>query len=301
MQRLIRATGHRKAVLVTTAVMAGGLGAVLLLPGMAMASTLPAPASTGSHSPQQGGSSAPRFEASNPPLTATAGSDYQYTFTASGHPSYSLSGAPGWLSINAATGQVSGNVPGGTTSFNYSVIASDAGGTATSGQYSVRVASGQQQSGSGNGHRPGGYQNRSYLTTQLNCPSSVKAGQTASCTLTVTDNGSSSARDVTASIDLPSALQAKYCGQAADWRWGWNGADCSISGNDATAQLGTVQAGQSKTVSVYFRASDSWSWRSSDKVKVTGSAQSGSGYAGLGAGQEAQSTAYVTVYNRRFG
>jgi hypothetical protein len=300
MQRLIRTMVHRKAALVTTAVMAGGLGAVLLLPGMAMASTLPAPASTGGHSPQQGGSSAPQFEASNPPLTATVGSYYQYTFTASGHPSYSLSGAPGWLSINATTGQVSGDVPGGTTLFSYSVTASNAWGTVTNGQYNVRITSGQQD-GSGNGHQPGGYQNQSYLTTQLNCPSSVKTGQTASCTLTVTNDGSGSARDVAASIDLPAALQARYCGQAADWRWGWNGADCSISSNDAIAQLGTVGAGQSKTVSVYFRASDSRSWQSSGNVEVTGSVQSGSNHAHWSTGQAAQSTAYVTVYNRRFG
>jgi hypothetical protein len=291
MQRLIRTTGNRKAVLVTTAVMAGGLGAVLLLPGTAMASTLPATTSAGSQNPQQ----APRFEASNPPLTATAGSDYRYTFTASGHPSYSLSGAPGWLSVNAATGQVSGSVPAGTTSFSYSVTASDAGGTTTSGPYPVLVTSSQHRGGSGN---QGGYQNRAYLTTQLNCPSSVKAGQTASCTLTVTDDGSGTARDVTASIDLPSALQAKYCGQVADWRWGWNGADCSVSGNDAIAQLGSIQTGQSKTVSVYFRTSDGWSKRYSDSVEVAGSARSGSAYDSWGAGQ---STADVTVYNRWFG
>jgi hypothetical protein len=290
MQRLMRTTGNRKAALVTTAVMAGGLGAVLLLPGTAMASTLPATTPAGSHNPQPGGNSAPQFEASNPPLTATAGSDYQYTFTASGHPSYSLSGAPGWLSINSATGQVSGDVPAGTTSFSYSVTASDAAGTATSGPYAVTVTSSQHKGGSGNG----GYQNRSYLTTQLNCPSSVKAGQAGSCTLTVSNDGSGAARDVTASIDLPSALQAKYCGQTADWRWGWNGADCSVSGNDAIAQLGTVQAGQSRTVSVYFRAADGWSRRSPDRVEVTGSA---SGYASWAQ----QSTADVTVYDRWFG
>jgi hypothetical protein len=288
MQRLMRTMGRRKAAFVTTAVMAGGLGAVLLLPGVAMASTLPTSAPTGNHSPQPGGSYGPRFEASNPPLTATAGSYYQYTFTASGHPSYSLSGAPGWLSINAATGRVSGTVPAGTTSFSYSVTASNGGGTVTSGPYTVQVASGHDQS-------------RSYLTTQLNCPSSVKAGQNASCTLTVSNEGSGSARDVTASIDLPSSLQARYCGQAANWRWGWNGSDCSVSGNDATAQLGTVGAGQSKTVSVYFRTTDNRSWRYSENVEVTGSAQSGYTYDYYwGQGQTAQSTAYVTVYNRRF-
>jgi hypothetical protein len=300
MQRLMRTVGHRKAALVTTAVMAGGLGAVLLLPGVAMASTVPASASTGTHNPQQGGSYAPQFAASNPPLSATAGSNYQYTFTASGHPSYSLSGAPGWLSINAATGSVSGQVPSGTTSFSYSVSASNGGGTVTTGPYTVQVTSGHQQGGTGNGHQPGGYQNRSDLTTQLNCPSSVKAGQTASCTLTVTNDGSGSARDATASIDLPSALQAKYCGQTANWRWGWNGANCSISNNDASAQLGTIGAGQSKTVSVYFRASDTRSWWSSKNVEVTGSAQSASDYNYWGDGQSAQSTAYVTVYDRQF-
>jgi hypothetical protein len=302
MQRLMRTTAHRKAAFVTTAMIAGGLGAVLLLPGTAMASTLPASASTPSQGPQPGGGSfAPQLEASNPPLTATAGSNYGYTFAASGHPSYSLSGAPGWLSINSATGQVSGNVPAGTNSFTYSVTASNSAGTVTGGPYTVQVASGQRQPGGpGNGQKPGGYWNQSDLTTQLNCPGSVKAGQSASCTLTVTNDGSGSARDVSASIDLPSALRAKYCGQATDWRWGWDGANCSISGNDASAQLGTVGAGQSKTVSVYFRASNgqSWSWgRSQGTVEVTGSARSDSGY-NWGQAQSAQSSAYVTVYRR---
>ena len=61
---------------------------------------------------------APAFTADSPPTTATAGDPYSYTFSASGTPAptYSLSGQPGWLSINSSSGALSGTVPAGTMS-----------------------------------------------------------------------------------------------------------------------------------------------------------------------------------------
>lgn len=68
---------------------------------------------------------APIFTADTPPTTGLVGETYTYTFAASGYPTptYALSGAPGWLSINATTGVVSGTPPVATVSLSYSVTA----------------------------------------------------------------------------------------------------------------------------------------------------------------------------------
>lgn len=277
MQRMTRT----KAALVTTAIMSGGMGAVALLPGTAMAAQLPSQ----------------HLGAQSPPLTATAGSEYQYTFAASGDPSWTLVGAPSWLSISGGT--VSGTVPRGTTSFSYSVTVTNGSWSYTEGTFTVQVSSGYRQGG-GSGYT----QPTASLSSSLTCPSSVRAGKSGSCTLTVTNSGPGTARDVTATIDLPSGLQAETCGESADWRWGWNGSDCTVSGNDATAQLRSIGSGQSGTVSVYFRATGARSWRQDNTVEVTASAQAANGYQyGVGTpwgmSDSAQSTAYVSVYGGR--
>ena len=71
------------------------------------------------------------------------GQRYSYTFSANGTPvpKYALStGAPSWLSINLTTGVVTATPPSGTTTFSYSVIASNSAGKATVGPFKVRVS-----------------------------------------------------------------------------------------------------------------------------------------------------------------
>jgi len=88
-------------------------------------------------------SSAPAFTADSPPVTATAGSEYSYAFVAGGTPTatYSLAGAPSWLTINSASGVVSGVPPAGITSFAYSVLAANGvAPTATAGPFTVSVS-----------------------------------------------------------------------------------------------------------------------------------------------------------------
>jgi alpha-tubulin suppressor-like RCC1 family protein len=85
----------------------------------------------------------PAFTADSPPLTASAGQAYGYTFTASGYPApaYALgSGAPSWLAINASTGKLTGSVPAGTSSFSYSVTATSAAGSAATGTITVKIS-----------------------------------------------------------------------------------------------------------------------------------------------------------------
>jgi hypothetical protein len=98
---------------------------------------------------------APVFVTDSPPLTAVAGQAYSYTFAASGvpAPTYKLAaGAPSWLSINASTGVLTGTVPALLLQqqFTYSVIASNAAGTATAGPFKVKTQLGILPTPSGN-------------------------------------------------------------------------------------------------------------------------------------------------------
>jgi hypothetical protein len=96
------------------------------------------------------GPSMPVFTAAAPPLAAAPGAHEQYTFGTTGYPevSYSLTGAPAWLSINAGSGRLSGTVPPGTRSFSYSVRAANSAGSAVEGPYTVTVGAATSVSGS---------------------------------------------------------------------------------------------------------------------------------------------------------
>jgi hypothetical protein len=197
---------------------------------------------------------APKLTADTPARSAAPGSDYRYTFRASGNPapSYALApGAPKWLWISSSTGRLSGRVPPGISSFTYSVVASNGVGSATAGPYTVYMS------------RPGHPGAR--VTTELNCPRAVVSGQSGRCTLTVTDRSWGPARNVSAVIGLPSRLHARFC-------WG-----CRLNGNTASWWLGTLGPWQSKSVTVYFTARyqpASWA-RHPVQVTVAGIAQWG--------------------------
>jgi hypothetical protein len=351
MHNLIRAVSRRKASLAASAALVGGLGAVLLTPGTALAAvntttaigsvtqspqsngtttlTVPVTVEAGSGTPdgsvavsagsgtctitlapigstESGGScdlsglsagtyrveavyagssdgfggsatstfvrvnggpasSAPVFRTDSPASSAVSGTRYSYTFRASGDPAptYALgSGAPGWLSINSYTGAVSGTVPRGITSFTYSVVASNSVTSATAGPFSVSVSRGVYGAGG-------------RLSTSLSCTSPVRAGNQGTCTLSVTNTGYGTDRDVTGEVSLPRQLEADFCGHG----WGWGDWACSISGNTATENLGNLAGGQTKTVTVTFTArSSNWLWgrgyQSAKWVQVTGSARS---------------------------
>jgi choice-of-anchor C domain-containing protein len=81
----------------------------------------------------------PAFTEDSPPLSTLAGSTYSAIFFATGVPAYTLTGgAPSWLSVTPF-GAVTGTPPAGTTSFTYSVTASNADGNAVAGPYTVTV------------------------------------------------------------------------------------------------------------------------------------------------------------------
>jgi hypothetical protein len=81
------------------------------------------------------------LQAGSQPYGVT-GQKYQYTFSASGFPSptITLADAPSWLTINSS-GVVSGTPPAGTRSFSYSVVASNGvSPDAIGGPYDTPVA-----------------------------------------------------------------------------------------------------------------------------------------------------------------
>jgi DNA-binding beta-propeller fold protein YncE len=82
----------------------------------------------------------PVFTVDSPPLTDAPLTTYSYSFHATGEPTptYSISGAPAWLEMDSS-GYMSGTPPSGTTSFTYSVIATDSSGSTRTGPFTVAV------------------------------------------------------------------------------------------------------------------------------------------------------------------
>jgi hypothetical protein len=223
--------------------------------------------------------SAPMFDAYWPPLTATAGQGYSYTFHArgSGPISYTLTTSATWLHINSWNGTVWGTVPYWVKSFSYSVTASNSLGSQTVGPFTVWVKHGYVD-----------------INTYLGCPSYVLTGHKGSCTLWVTNSGSASAPNVTAQIALPWQLRADFCGSFYPWNWG-----CSISGNTAYENLGTLYPGQTRQLTVVFTAKTGfslWGWHRGHPftVKVVGFAAS-NGYWWFYGRSASYSIAYVTI------
>jgi len=175
---------------------------------------------------------APAFVTDSPPVTATAGSSYGYTFTASGTPAptYALaSGAPSWLSIDSSTGALSGTVPAGITSFSYTVTAANTAGTATAGPFTVTVTRAPPATAA--------------LSAKLACPSPVTVGQSATCTLTVTNNGPDPASSVIAAVALAPQLVKTSCSPA-----------CASYGNVLAWKDRTLADKATATQSVTFTA-----------------------------------------------
>ena len=222
---------------------------------------------------------APTFVAASPPLSATAGQGYSYTFQAKAFPpaSYALDGAPGWLHINPGTGTVFGTVPFGIGSFSYSVTASNSFGSVTAGPFTVWVK-----------------QVRIDIDTALSCTHKVFTFQRGSCTLWVTNSGSSPAPNVTAQIALPSQLIADFCLPFYN---------CSISDNTAFENLGTLYPGQTEQLTVVFTAKTGWmlwGWHHRGHrftVKVVGFAAS-HGPSWIVGQRFSFSVAYVTIIPR---
>ncbi len=178
--------------------------------------------------------SGPVFVLDSPPLTATSGQAYDYTFTASGTPAptYTLAaGAPSWLTVDPATGELTGTPPSGTTSFSYAVTATNPQGAATAGPFAVTVSAAATGSAQAD------------LSAALSCPATVTLGGTASCTLTVANAGPGTASNVVAGLRLPPTLSEASCT-----------ADCARHRNVLTWTVAALASGASADFAVTVKA-----------------------------------------------
>lgn len=174
---------------------------------------------------------APAFTAGTPPTTGTAGQPYAYAFAASGSPvpTFALApGAPVWLTLDVGSGGLSGTPPAGTTSFTYSVTATNDAGTATAGPFAVAV---------GTAPDPG----PPVLAVALSCPAEVAAGADGSCTLTVQNTGTGTAASVSAAVVLPFRL--RLASAPGSFRW---------FGHAGAWSVGSLAPGATATFSVTF-------------------------------------------------
>ncbi len=183
----------------------------------------------------------PAFTLDTPPTVGTVGQEYAYTFAASGVPTstYSLSGAPSWLTLDAASGALTGVPPAGTASFTYSVVASNSAGTATAGPFAVAVS-------------PGTTSRDADLSAALSCPETVNDQAVASCTLTVANAGPATARFVAAGISLPNRFHRLSSTPGGLW-----------FGHTGVWFLRSLPPGASASYTVSFRAERpgvGWVW-----------------------------------------
>jgi hypothetical protein len=151
----------------------------------------------------------PAFTQESPPTTATSGQPYGYTFAASGAPAPTFAlapGAPPWLSIDQASGALSGTPPSGTTSFVYSVTASNRAGSVATGPFSVSVSA-----------PVGSPSPQADVSVALSCPPSVRVQSIATCALAVTNAGPSTARSVLAALVLPRGSTRTAASGGALW------------------------------------------------------------------------------------
>lgn len=139
---------------------------------------------------------------------------------------------------------------------------------------------------------------QSDVVSSLSCSHSVTVDRSGSCTLTVTNNGSSTATGITATIALPSKLSVRSCGHGGGWGWlSHRGGGCSLNGNTATWSISSLAAGASKSETLNFSAVQNGYGNSfgrhhrSNSVTVWGSADTSSQSA-------SNSKATVVIYPR---
>ena len=182
----------------------------------------------------------PAFTAEAPPSTAVVGTTYSYSFAADGAPAPTFAlaaGAPSWLTLNSSTGVLSGTPPSGTTSFAYSVVATNSVGSATAGPFGVTVAM-----------QPPPHPFDADIFAALACPTSLPLNSIGSCTLTVSNLGPATARFVNATLVLPYHLARVWTWWGVPW-WG-----ASWFGNSGLFFVGSLAPGTSVTYSVSFIA-----------------------------------------------
>jgi uncharacterized protein DUF11 len=127
--------------------------------------------------------------------------------------------------VDSSTGAVTGTPPAGTTSFSYSVTASNEAGSVTAGPFQVTVSA------------------KADVTAALSCPAGLTVGASGTCTLTVANNGPALATKVAAGAVVPANLTVTGCSDG-----------CSQLGGALGWSLGSLPAGQSDALTISITA-----------------------------------------------
>ncbi len=109
--------------------------------------------------------------------------------------SYAAAGLPAGLSVDTATGAITGT-PATAGTYSVTISATDNGGTTGSASFSwtIGLARGPAD-----------------IAAKLSCPGSLRPGGTGTCTLTVSNNGPATANSVVATVALPASLTEIAC------------------------------------------------------------------------------------------
>ena len=178
---------------------------------------------------------APSFApGTSPPLTASVGQPYGYPFVATGYPTtitYSLVGAPAWLSIDA---QRCGGRYAADRNDDVRVL----------GEGDERGRERDLRAVHGDGRRAAAaHRRRRTCRRRCRVPTSAKVGVNTTCTLTVRNAGPAVAKNVWVALALPSSLtRVSNTGNAVWWR------------NLATWPVGSLNANASATYTITFKA-----------------------------------------------
>ena len=148
----------------------------------------------------------PAFTADSPPDDGDGGTGLHVHLRGQRRPGADVrarGGRPSWLTIDATTGALSGTPPTGTTSFTYSVAATNGVGDPTAGPFAVTVNPGVTNSRDAD------------ISAALSCPDTVPAWTVDSCSLKVANAGPAWAHFVTADVLLPRTFWRAL----RVWRW----------------------------------------------------------------------------------
>src|SRR5580693_6836534 len=193
MHNAIRAVSRHKAGLAASAALVGGLGAVLLTPGTALAAVNTATViGSVTQSPQSNGTTTLTVPVTVEAGGGTTAADGTVTVSA-GSQTCSISLAQIGSTADSGGSCDLAGLSAGTYRVEAAYAGSSAGFGASTTSTFVRVSGAPAPSGR--------------LSTSLSCSSPVRAGNRGTCTLYVTNTGRGTDRDVVGEISLPRQLQ----------------------------------------------------------------------------------------------
>jgi hypothetical protein len=151
--------------------------------------------------------------------------------------SYEATGLPAGLSVDGATGAITGR-PTTADSYSVTISATDNGGTSGTTSFSWTI-----QGAHGKAH------GKADIAAKILCPPSLKLGGAGTCTLTVGNNGPARANRVVATVAVSASLTETACstgcirrGSVITWSLPFLAAGASVQETIAIRAVGTGPA-----------------------------------------------------------